>query len=179
MRNDESRSWSDRTDFRLVQGEELSQRRQPCGMAGPSQGGAAGTCEGGKGRASSRAFIYRGARHRGSVAHARGNSCAGMPDRQLRYEARDLIKRLPDEVIREHVRDYVCGVLSETPKGLKRTYAAGRDGYIAEAVYDATRRGFPPTRNAATRGKESACSLVAKALARVGVNLSERTVEDI
>ena len=71
-------------------------------------------------------------------------------DNQLRYEALDLIKRLPDEVMPPHLRDYICGVLSKT-RGLRRTYAAGRDGHIAVAVYGATRRGFPPTRNEATR----------------------------
>ena len=64
-------------------------------------------------------------------------------DNQLRYEALDLIKRLPDEVMPPHLRDYICGVLSKT-RGLRRTYAAGRDGR-------ATRRGFSPTRNEATR----------------------------
>src|SRR5262245_49707545 len=73
------------------------------------------------------------------------------PDRQLRFEAQDLIKRLPGEVMPAHLRDYVCGVLSKTPKGLKRTYAAGRDQYIADAVYLATKRGFSPTRNEAMR----------------------------
>jgi hypothetical protein len=107
-------------------------------------------------------------------------------DNQLRYEALDLIKRLPDEVMPPHLRDYICGVLSKE-KGLRRTYAAGRDGHIAYAVWDATCRGFSPTRNEATRRKEalgepaaqSACSIVTKALARVGVHMSERSIEDI
>jgi hypothetical protein len=107
-------------------------------------------------------------------------------DNQLRYEALDLIKRLPDEVMPPHLRDYICGVLSKE-KGLRRTYAAGRDGHIAYAVWDATMRGFPPTRNEVTRRKEalrepaaqSACSIVTKALARVGVHMSERSIEDI
>jgi hypothetical protein len=107
-------------------------------------------------------------------------------DNQLRYEALDLIKRLPDEVMPPHLRDYICGVLSKE-KGLRRTYAAGRDGHIAYAVWDATCRGFPPTRNEATRRKEalgepaaqSACSIVTKALARVGVHMGERSIEDI
>jgi hypothetical protein len=107
-------------------------------------------------------------------------------DKQLRYEALDLIKRLPDEVMPPHLRDYICGVLSKE-KGLRRTYAAGRDEHIAYAVWDATMRGFPPTRNEVTRRKEalrepaaqSACSIVTKALARVGVHMSERSIEDI
>jgi hypothetical protein len=107
-------------------------------------------------------------------------------DNPLRYEALELIKRLPDEVMPPHLRDYICGVLSKE-KGLRRTYAAGRDGDIAYAVWDATMRGFHPTRNEATRRKEalgkpagqSACSIVTKALARVGVHMSERSIEDI
>jgi hypothetical protein len=110
----------------------------------------------------------------------------GWFDNQLRYEALDLIKRLPDEVMPPHLRDYICGVLSKE-KGLRRTYAAGRDGHIAYAVWDATMRGFAPTRNEVTRRKEalrepaaqSACSIVTKALARVGVHMSERSIEDI
>ena len=107
-------------------------------------------------------------------------------DNPLRYEALELIKRLPDEVMPPPLRDYICEVLSKT-RGLRRTYAADRDGHIAEAVYVAARRGFRPTRNEATRDKEkpgepagqSACSIVTKALARVGVPMSERNVEDI
>src|SRR5258708_30777426 len=107
-------------------------------------------------------------------------------DTRLRYEALDLIKRLPAEVMPPHLRDYICGVLSKE-KGLRRTYAAGRDGDIAYAVWDATMRGFPRTRNEATRRKEAlgepagqhACSIVTKALARVGVHMSERSIEDI
>ena len=98
-------------------------------------------------------------------------------DNQLRYEALDLITRLPDEVMPPHLRDYICGALSKT-RGVRRTYAAGRDGLIAYAVWDATMCGFRPTRNEATRRKEalgepasqSACSIVTKALARVGVH---------
>jgi hypothetical protein len=75
-------------------------------------------------------------------------------DNQLRYEALDLIKRLPDEVMPPHLRDYICGALSKT-RGLRRTYAADRDVHIAEAVYNATRRGFPPD---AERGDAATCS---------------------
>lgn len=106
---------------------------------------------------------------------------SAKPD-PLRFEACDLIKRLPDEVMPAHLRDYVCGVLSQTPRDLKRTYAAGRDLYIADAVYHVMKRGFHPTRSSASRDKglaESACSIVQKALARAGVTISERMVEDI
>jgi hypothetical protein len=109
------------------------------------------------------------------------------PDFLLRTQAHDIIKTLPDEVLPAHLRDYVCGLLSKTPDGVRRTYAAGRDLYIAEVVDGIVGRGFPPTRNEATRARErygasaneSACSIVAKALARVGVHMSERSIEDL
>ena len=43
-------------------------------------------------------------------------------DNPLRYEALELIKRLPDEVMPPPLRDYICEVLSKT-RGLRRTYA--------------------------------------------------------
>jgi hypothetical protein len=109
------------------------------------------------------------------------------PDGALNIDAHLLIKKLPDKVMPEHLRDYVCGVLSRTRKELRHTYAAGRDLYIVDVIYRVTMRGFPPTRNDATRDKEergepagqSACSIVTKALARVGVSMNERHLEDI
>jgi hypothetical protein len=109
------------------------------------------------------------------------------PDFLLREQAHDIIKGLPDEVMPSSVRDYACSMLSEPPKGLKHTYAADRDLLISEVLGDVVGRGFPPTRNDATRTKEkygelanqSACSIVEKALKRVGVHLSERAIEDI
>jgi hypothetical protein len=109
------------------------------------------------------------------------------PDFLLRWQAHHIIERLPDEVMPSSVRDYACSILSEPPKGLKHTYAEDRDVFIVEVIGLVIGRGFLPTRNDATRTKErygepvnqSACSIVAKALARIGVRLSERAIEDI
>jgi hypothetical protein len=109
------------------------------------------------------------------------------PDFLLRHQAHDVIKALPEDVMPAHLRDYVCGLLSKTPDGLRHTYAAGRDIYIAETVDGIVGRGFPATRNEATRAKErrgapanqSACSIVAKALARIGAHVEERSIEKI
>jgi hypothetical protein len=105
----------------------------------------------------------------------------------LRWEAQAIIRSLSDEIMPAHLRDYVYGLLCETPKGGKRRYAAGRDQYIAEVLNDIVRRGFLPTRNEAMRDQEkrgkpanqSACSVVQKALARIGVHMHERSIEDI
>jgi hypothetical protein len=96
-----------------------------------------------------------------------------------RRAARRYIARLTDEAMPSHLREYVCRVLDEA-KG-RSTYL-GRNFWIAFSVNEAMKRGFAPTRNAESRGnkaRESACSIVTTALARVGVHLSERTVEDI
>jgi hypothetical protein len=99
-------------------------------------------------------------------------------DNQLRHEALNLIERLPDEDMPPHLRDYICGVLSKE-KGLRRTYAAGRDQAIIEVLYSIAKwRGFSPTRNR-SRKTVSACFIVAAALARIGVHMNERSIEDI
>jgi hypothetical protein len=111
---------------------------------------------------------------------------AAEPDVVFRYFVHDAISRFPDEVLPPSLRDYICSALSEEPKG-KRTYAGSRNLRIIQVVYLVMDRGFDPTRNDATRTKErcgepvnqSACSIVAKALRRVGVRLDERSVEDI
>jgi hypothetical protein len=109
-------------------------------------------------------------------------------DAALHHEAYELTKRLPDMIMPVSVREYICEALSRSEKGLKRTYAAGRDRHIVQVVYEMAReRGFPPTRNAAMRERErlgqpasqSACSIVTKALARLDVHMQERAIEDI
>jgi hypothetical protein len=106
------------------------------------------------------------------------------PDPLLRLEALDRVEELADEVMPAHLRAHISGLLAQTPGGSKLTYAAGRDPYIADAVYWVTRCGFPATRNDATRERgepasESACSIVQKALVLVGVNMRERSIEAI
>jgi hypothetical protein len=116
------------------------------------------------------------------------NKSADEPpsDFSLRYYTHHIIEKLPEEVLSSESRDYLCKILSEPPKGLKHTYTE-RDGRIAEVLGMIEGLGFPPTRNDTTRAREkagepanqSACSIVMKALARLGVHMSERTVEDI
>jgi hypothetical protein len=53
-----------------------------------------------------------------------------------------------------------------------------RDLRIAQMVARVAERGFPPTRNVASR-TESACSIVSTALKSIGIQMSERTIEDI
>ena len=103
------------------------------------------------------------------------------PDGTLRAEAWAHIQLLPDSVLPEHLREHVCQLLSERPAG-RLTYGDGRDLFIVSAIERARSRGFHPTRSNTSRDKgsaESACSIVQKALARLGVNMSERMVEDI
>jgi len=100
------------------------------------------------------------------------------PEGSVRRAARRRIARLTDDVLPEHMRDYVCRVLEEQPAG-RSTYS-GRNMFIAHVIEQAAKRGFAPTRNAASRGKqESACSIVAAALGQVGIHMSERTVEEM
>lgn len=103
----------------------------------------------------------------------------GEKDRPLRLAARRYIRRLSDEDMPKHLREYVCRML-EDAKG-RSTYLS-RNMWVSFAVDETIQRGFAPTRNAASRGGragESACSIVATALGQLGVHLSERTVEDI
>jgi hypothetical protein len=97
-------------------------------------------------------------------------------------EALICILRVPDEFMPAHVRNYILKLLNQTPRG-RRAYRGARDVYIAEAVSAVVERGFSPTRNNASRAKknsaESACSIVQKALARLGANIDETTVEAI
>jgi hypothetical protein len=108
------------------------------------------------------------------------------PDQHLRSEARMQITAmgvltndmLPEHLrMPKHVRDYLYRLLEEQPTG--KATVARRDACITSAIWQIVGRGFAATRNAGTRDKESACSIVQKALARVGLTLSERTVEDI
>jgi hypothetical protein len=54
-----------------------------------------------------------------------------------------------------------------------------RNHFIIVAIKLTVRRGFPATRNRAAKNSTSACSIVAKALSQLGVNLTERSVERI
>jgi hypothetical protein len=99
-------------------------------------------------------------------------------ERGRRVWAARYIARLGDEDVPRHVRAYVCRLLATHP-GERPTYIE-RNRWIAKAIRNTVKRGFAPTRNEASQGKrESACSIVAAALGQLGINLSERTVEDI
>jgi hypothetical protein len=89
----------------------------------------------------------------------------------------------PGEPMPEGLSEYLSfRSLSEQPAG-KATYT-NRNLVITRAVEHVRHRlDLPATRNDATRVKqpdnESACSIVTAILSRLGVHLSERTVEDI
>jgi hypothetical protein len=104
------------------------------------------------------------------------------PDRGLRRAAHSYVARLTDEAMPERLRKYVCRMLEEA-KPLDRSTYFQRDLWITFNVNQIVRLfGFAPTRNAESRRKgreESACSIVATALRKLGVHLSERTIEDM
>lgn len=100
-----------------------------------------------------------------------------LPDEDLRMAAQGCIAVMPDDMLPAPLRIYVCRLLQERPT-TRRTNRT-RDACIAGVVRLLVDRGFDPTRNAAKRGKESACSIVQKVLAHLGLHLSERTIEDI
>jgi hypothetical protein len=66
-------------------------------------------------------------------------------------------------------------------RGGDRYANVGRNLFVVRAVLQLVRRGFRATRNRASRdgAQESACSIVAKALGRVGIQIDETGVEKI
>jgi hypothetical protein len=85
-----------------------------------------------------------------------------------------------------HVRDRLCALEGAEPKLLPRgrgRYGKGmygpRNVAIRGAVKLALRLGFNFARNPAQRDHESACSIVRKALKRLGVHLSESHIARI
>src|SRR5262245_18620718 len=119
-------------------------------------------------------------------AELRKKRPARDPECFNRFSARLRVQRLPDAVIPKRERDLICRLLSTPPPSGKRTYAGGRDALIRQVLRLVGKRGFPPTRGNAMREKEargepanqSCCSIVQKALARLGVHMDERRVED-
>ena len=104
--------------------------------------------------------------------------------------ARRDVGRLPDHVMSPHMREFICEILTRAKDDLPRQrgkYAKGvfalRDFTILKAIqYLWETRRLSPTRNAATRDKagiESGSSIVATALERLGINMSERNIEEI
>jgi hypothetical protein len=85
-----------------------------------------------------------------------------------------------------HLSAYICAVLfMRSDKRARRRrggnpYAnAARDTFIVGAVARLVREGFNPTRNRAllNEAEESACSIVVKALERIGMHLTEAGIE--
>ena len=109
------------------------------------------------------------------------------PEEALRRSALNWITRLRRGSIPEAERELICRRMLSRPQPKGRLTYARRNRLIAIVVEQITKRGFAPTRNDATREKEargkpadqSACSIVTKALARLGVDMNERSIEDI
>jgi len=75
----------------------------------------------------------------------------------------------------KHVCTYLDQLLLEREQA-DRDHGSDRNRWIVAAIAELQKRGFRPHR----RGRrESACSIVQKALARLGVHLSEHTLEDL
>jgi hypothetical protein len=83
------------------------------------------------------------------------------------------------------LRAFICEPLLKSPEEPRRksgpdpeAYAA-RNAEICAMIALLNSMGFDPTRNEATQGVESACSIVKKALEEAGIHLSEGAVEKI
>jgi hypothetical protein len=94
----------------------------------------------------------------------------------------DAVGSIPDA----RLRSYVCGrlmggltPLAKRRRGQKKTSNDYRDVVIAGCLIPPLLDRFNATRNAETRHTESACSIATKALASVGVHMSEKRVENI
>jgi hypothetical protein len=75
-----------------------------------------------------------------------------------------------------------AGEALPTRRGRKPHINFRRDFAIVRAIDDLTRRGFYATRNDATKAtakRESACSILVKALGQVNINMSEGAVEKV
>jgi hypothetical protein len=84
------------------------------------------------------------------------------------------------------LRAYIAGTLSSQFRKAPQRHRGPdpyanyiRDGDVARVIGEVVKLGFRPTRNRATTEAESACSIVAKALTKVGLNLSVPAVEKI
>jgi hypothetical protein len=97
------------------------------------------------------------------------DALGGIPDLRLRnYAGARLASGLP--------------ALTKLKRGQRKADNTYRDITIAGRLVLPLLGRFSPTRNEATRQKgsaESACSIVKQALKRVGIHMSEKTIEEI
>jgi hypothetical protein len=94
----------------------------------------------------------------------------------------DAMGSIPDARLRSYVRDRLTGGLTHLTKrgrGQKKTDNTYRDAVIVGRLIPPLLDRFNATRNAETRHTESACSITTKALASVGVHMSEKRLENI
>jgi hypothetical protein len=91
----------------------------------------------------------------------------GISDPELRlYVEKRLIEGVPS--------------IGKRGRGRSKRDNAHRDVIIAgRLIPPLLDHGFQPTRNAATKDTESACSIVKSALANIGIHLSEAAVEKV
>jgi hypothetical protein len=106
-------------------------------------------------------------------------------------EAREWVQGLSDEEIPQEMREHVCAVLSRVEQDIYRTVHERlrsdrrqppkqvRDAYIYAAVELLINAGYELSRNETTDSRESASSLVAQALAKIAVSISEKQVAAI
>lgn len=98
---------------------------------------------------------------------------------------RDVAARLirSGRAIPKPMRDRIASIIRGEKLPPKATrpralHTNSRDREIARVVASMMSRGFAATRNPATK-RASACSIVGEALARHGLSLSEKTIEEI
>jgi hypothetical protein len=103
-------------------------------------------------------------------------------------DADALLREIACEKLREglppNLATYIGGILAgddSRRRGSPQKYYS-RDFMVYLTVYEMVEDGFSATRNSATKDRElreSACSIVSAALAELGVNLSEKSIERI
>jgi hypothetical protein len=95
---------------------------------------------------------------------------------------REVARRKLHEGLPPNLARYVASLLAADYKAPDRRGHPpnhARDLFIHATVETVKAHGFDVTRNTATREHESACSIVATALAELGVVLSEKSIERI
>jgi hypothetical protein len=104
----------------------------------------------------------------------------------FRHNTRLHVERLPDHILPPEMRELVLQRLSgaKLPPRKDGRYSGDefriRNRMIVVAIERICKRGFDPARNRERKsGRYSACQIVHSALARLGIQIAERTVEDI